>query len=320
MSLHEIAKAISKYEKIAILPHLSADGDALGSSLALALALEKLGAGARVYMEEAIPAVYSFLPGAHLAEVYKEDIYEKVQLAVALDTGDETRLGKRIAIFKDALHTVNIDHHPTNTGFAELNYVDNGSSAVGEIIYDLLKILGFELDTETATCLYVAIATDTGGFRFGNTTPLTHQIAAMLISAGVNVAETTHRVFDMTSIEKVRLMGFAAENLVISDNGKIAFIFVSEDMMRKSGALEEDCDGIVNIGRNIRGVEVAVMMRQRSDGEIKVNLRSNTSVDVSEIARVFSGGGHKKAAGFSIYSDCESVKEKLMGEIRKALQ
>ncbi|NJD04621.1 MAG: bifunctional oligoribonuclease/PAP phosphatase NrnA [Ruminiclostridium sp.] len=318
MVLDKIVSALNNSRKIAILPHISADGDALGSSLALALALAQLGKSVKVILEEDIPQVYNFLPGRHMSEVYalKETSYDTV---VALDTGDTDRLGKRLEIFRCANVTINIDHHNTNSGFAFHNYVSTDSSAVGEIIFSLVKMMGVNPDQDISTCLYVAIITDTGGFRYSNTTPLTHRTAAELIENGINVAGISQLVFDSTSYEKVRLLGSAIQALELLENGKVALISLTDDMLRSTGAKEEECDGIVNIGRNIRGVEVAAMLRQWENGEIKVNLRSSSKVDVSAIASSYGGGGHKKAAGYITKAGLDAAKKKLLDDIREVL-
>ncbi|HHV98125.1 MAG TPA: bifunctional oligoribonuclease/PAP phosphatase NrnA [Clostridiaceae bacterium] len=322
MILIDIINILRESKKVYIMPHVSVDGDGLGSSIALGLALEKIGTSVEVWLEEDVPSVYSFLPGSKLIRVYNGEVdlpREDIGTVVALDAGDLARLGKRVEIFNNAEITINIDHHNTNDEFAQYNYVNVTSSSVGEILYQLIKMMGIEFDRDIATCLYVAISTDTGGFRYSNTTSVTHQIAGDLLNSGVNVADVSQKVFDTVSYEKVMLMGAAINSLELFENGKIAFITISDDVMMSTGAKEEDCDGIVNIGRNIRGVEVAVMMRSRSDGELKVNLRSNSYVNVSEIAKLYSGGGHKRAAGCTVKGNIEDIKSKLLDDIRKVL-
>ena len=318
MKLDKIVSILKESERIVILPHVSADGDAIGSCLALALALGKLGKKPKVLLEEDIPYVYGFLPGRETTEVYSSG-HVVFDTAVALDTGDTGRLGARLPVFETAAVTVNIDHHSTNTEFGFHNYIDTEASAVGEIVYELIKKMGLAPDPDIAACLYVAIATDTGGFRFSNTTPLTHRIAAELISAGVKVGELSQRVFDTTSYEKVKLTGAAIGRLELFENGKIAMMVLDNELIKGTGAREEDCDGIINVARNIRGVEVAAMLRQWSNGEIKANLRSASYVDVSAIAGLYKGGGHKKAAGYITSGSLEDAKYKLLKDIREVL-
>lgn len=239
-----IIDAINNAKSIAILPHVSVDGDGLGSSVALALALEKMGKDITVYIEEEIPATYEFLPGKDYVEVYKSNP-KKHDLVLALDTGDLARLGKRIEIFDNTDLTINIDHHTTNTEFASLNLVKTTAAAVGELIYQLIKMLGISFDESIATCLYVAISTDTGGFRYSNTTPITHQITADLIDNGADVSKISQLVFETMSLKKLRLMGLAIDSIEIFDDGRVAFITVTNEMLKKVGAAEEDCDGLV---------------------------------------------------------------------------
>jgi phosphoesterase RecJ-like protein len=319
MVMNEIIAELKKSEKIVILPHISADGDALGSCLALCLALRNMNKHVSVYIEEEIPYIYAFLPGANLAEVYKG---QKIQpdIVVALDTGDLGRLGKRAEVFNGAGTTVNIDHHGTNPGYAVYNYVNPESSSVGEIVYQMIKMMGLDIDADISTCLYVAITTDTGGFRYSNTTSITHQIVADLINNGVNVADISRKVFESITLEKARLMGAAMDRLELLAHGKVALITVTQQMMNETGAREEDCDGLVNIARSIRGVEVALLLKQVGEAEIRVNMRSNTDFDVAALASAFEGGGHKKAAGCTIKADINEARVQLLENILKPLQ
>jgi phosphoesterase RecJ-like protein len=317
--LDKIADIIRKTDRIAIIPHVAADGDALGSSLALAIELSAMGKDARVILEESIPQTYDFLPGASLAFVYPEGegYYD---LVIALDCGDVERLGKRRRIFEKARMTVNIDHHQTNQGFADYDHVDTRSAATGEIIYRLLEAMGTDPGKDAAACLYTAISTDTGSFRYSNTVPATHVISAELLKKGIDVADISKRVFDTMSYGKVRLTGEAINALELYFDGKAAVMTLTEEAIKRSGAAEEDSDGIINIARNIRGVEVAAMLRQMTNGDVKVNLRSNYTADVSQLAARHSGGGHKRAAGFTVSGgELTEVKKMLLEELEGML-
>jgi phosphoesterase RecJ-like protein len=314
----EIIKLISEAGSIAIYPHVSADGDAIGSSLALGLALKNLGKKVVIYLEEDIPSVYRFLPEDELTGFYDEND-EVADLNIALDTGDVGRLGSRAEIFFNAPCTINIDHHVTNTKYAHLNFVDALSASTGEIIYSLLKNLKIEIDADIATCLYTAIATDTGGFQYQNTTAETHRIIADLLSTGINVGEISQRIYDNTTYEKLKLTAKSIEFLELHENSKIAVVTLSLEDILSTGAKEEDCDGIVNLGRSIESVEVSVLIKEKSDNEIRVNLRSKTYVDVSEVAAAFDGGGHKRAAGCTVNGTLEEVKKKIIYAIKDKL-
>jgi phosphoesterase RecJ-like protein len=317
--LDKIAVLIKRTDKIAILPHIAADGDAVGSSLALAIELSAMGKDVSVILEESIPQIYEFLPGTGLAFVYPEGD-RAFDLAIALDCGDIERLGSRRGIFERAGVTINIDHHRTNNGFADYDLVDTLSAATGEIIYRLFEAMEVDPGKDTAACLYTAISTDTGSFRYSNTVPMTHVICAELLKKGIDVADISKRVFDTASYGKVRLTGEAIDSLELYFDGKAAIMCLTEEAIRRSGAAEEDSDGIINIARNIRGVEVAAMLRQMAGGDIKVNLRSNYTADVSALAMKYSGGGHKRAAGFTVSGgDLQKVKKMLLGDFEGML-
>ncbi|HEX2925944.1 MAG TPA: bifunctional oligoribonuclease/PAP phosphatase NrnA [Ruminiclostridium sp.] len=315
----ELIKAIETAESIAIFPHVSADGDAIGSSLALGIALKKAGKRVIVYLEESIPDSYRFLPGLELTGFYdeKDSIME---LNIALDTGDMGRLASRADAFFKAAKTVNIDHHVTNTQFAGFNYVDATSASTGELVYLLLKKMNCEIDTDMAKCLYTAIATDTGGFKYGNTTAGTHRTAAELISTGIDVADLSQKLFDNTTFVKLKLTQKAIELLELYANNQLAVTAISQEVIKAAGAKEEDCDGLVNIGRSIEGVEVSVLLKEKTDNEIRINLRSKAFVDVSEIAAAFGGGGHKRAAGCTMKGSLADVKNQIISKITEKLK
>ena len=322
--LIETADVIKRAGRILILPHIFLDGDALGSSLALSMALKsKSGCEVVICTEEPISFNYAFLPETGLIKQYPLHIGADdsssghFDLVITLDTGDIDRLGKRIDYFKKCPLTLNIDHHPTNTLFAGYNTVMPERSAVGEIIFELIHLLDIEITKDMAECLYVAIATDTGGFRFSNTTSLSHIIISELLKTGINVADISFRIFDNMTLKKTIAMGKAVESLEMYFGGAFALMMVD----CPADASEEDYDGIVNIGRNIEGVEVAAMIRQKQDkGEIKVNLRSKEYIDVAAIASKFSGGGHIRASGFTVFGDAADVKGKLMEAVKEQLR
>jgi phosphoesterase RecJ-like protein len=314
----EIVKLISEAGGVAIFPHVSADGDAIGSSLALAIALQNAGKKVVVYLEENIPTVYKFLPGTGLACFYDSQD-EIMDVNIALDTGDVGRLASRGEIFFNAPCTVNIDHHVTNTKFALLNHVDETSASTGEIVYTLLKKLKLTIDKEIAVCLYTAISTDTGGFKYSNTTSETHRIASELLSTGIDIGELSQRIFDNTTYAKLKLTQKSIELLELHEGGKLSVVVLSQADMQTTGAKDEDCDGIVNLGRSIEGVEISLLVKEKNSDEVRINLRSKTYVDVSEIAAAFGGGGHKRAAGCTVKGTLQEVKEQLIKAVREKL-
>ena len=310
--LKDIIYELKNANSIAILPHIYADGDSIGSSIALAMGLKALGKQVDIYMEEEIPYIYSFLPGKELIISSFYPVREQYDLVVALDSGDVQRLGNRYSIFKDALMTINIDHHGTNTEFAKINYVDSIASSTGEIIYGVLEAISSSVDLPCATCIYTAVAADTGGFRYSNTTSHTHEVAAKLTDKGVNVADICRKIFETTTYERVKLIGMASQAIELFHDGKIAFVLITAHMIKESGTKDEDCEGIVNIGRSIKGVEVSIVMRELTDGNVKISFRSNECTDVSAIAGMYGGGGHKRAAGCIIKGTVEILRQRVL--------
>lgn len=310
----KIAKILIEAKKVIILPHVDADGDALGSSFALGLALYDKGKEVKIVLGEDMEKVYSSLPGRHLISK-PENTFPDGATAVAIDTGDTERLGSRVSLFNNADVTVNIDHHITNTDFAQNNLVITECSAAGEIIFHLLKKMDSEITRDIAECLYIAISTDTGGFRYSNTTADTFFIAARLASKGIDIAEISKRVFETITLQKLRLRAEAVNNLELVAGGKVAVVTLRRSLFEKLGTRDEEADGIVNIARTIEGVEVSVLFTETATGKIKVNFRSNDYVDVSEIASYFSGGGHVRAAGSTMEGKLETVREAVVARI-----
>lgn len=313
-----ISEVIERSDRIVILPHAEADGDALGSSIALGLALMAAKKTVMIVPEEDNFYRYRFLPGLKLFRNMGE-MPEGNFIAIALDTGDYKRLGSRGVYFEKAEATVNIDHHTTNTYFAQHNIVCNDCSSTGEIVFKFLEYSGAEIDKEIAEALYVAITTDTGGFRYSNTTSETHIVASRLLEKGIDVSDISKKVFDTVSKEKVLMMGEAIKCLELLDDGKLAVITITHESFEKIAKHDEDSEGLVNIGRNIDGVEVSVLFKSTPEGKVKVNLRSNEYVDVSKVASHFSGGGHIRASGCIISGKLEDVKDQVLNKIREQI-
>lgn len=311
--LIEIAAHLKKAEYIVILPHINVDGDALGTSLALGLALKGMGKHVNVLLEEDVPPTLDLLPGRDLIGNLPLDSY---QLAVNIDNGDINRLGSRLIHYQKAGIKLSLDHHATNRVEADVSFVDSKAAAAGEIVYDLLiNYMDVALTRDIALCLYTAIITDTGGFRYTNTSPRTLEISAELLRMDIDFTLVIKKVFDMISYAKLYLMKQTMNSLKLMLDGSLAISNLSyEDIMRYN-AKSDDTEGLVNIGRNLEGVEVSLFLREDKPGSFKGSLRSNQYVDVSKVAAKFGGGGHKRAAGFSMEGELEKVTKDLIDEI-----
>jgi len=308
----EIISKINKSSKIAIVSHIMPDGDSVGSSLALYNALKKAGKDVCFMLDDNIPKIYRFLKNSE--EVQKPGKFESYDAVIALDCGDAERLGKA-KLYKEGNFVINIDHHISNSGFGNINFVDSNASATGEIIYYLIKEMNIGLDTETAECLYTAIVTDTGKFQYSSTTAATHQIAGDLINNGVDIPLMFERIYQNNSKAKILLMKNALNSLEFYHNGSISCISITAEQMKDANAADEDSDGIINLARDIECVEVAVFLKELETGEIKVGLRSKKAFDVTAVAVQFGGGGHLHAAGCTIEGSISEAKEKVINAI-----
>ncbi|MCL4424838.1 MAG: bifunctional oligoribonuclease/PAP phosphatase NrnA, partial [Firmicutes bacterium] len=214
---------------------------------------------------------------------------------------------------------VNIDHHGTNAGFGQYNYVDVQAAAVGEQIYELLRSMEVDISPAIATCLYTAIVTDTGSFRYESTRESTFRVAAELVRLGAKPAQVAENAFETRSLSSARLLGRALETLELTPDGKVAWLVISRAALEETGASDEETEGIINYARAIRGVEVGLLFRETGDGKVRVSLRSRHQVDVSRVASHFDGGGHPRAAGCTLSLPLNEAREKVITAVRGAL-
>lgn len=317
MTLDDILEEIKIADKIVILTHEAPDGDAIGSSLAMMHALNKLGKNSDVIIPE-YSRLFSFLPGAD--KIKKETDEEEYDLAIALDCADVKRLKYGERYFDEAKRKIQIDHHGSNTMFADLNFVNPVSPACCEILVEMLQYYGIEIDKTIGTCLVTGIITDTGGFRYQKTSAETFEFTAELLREGVNVSDIYKRVQDTKTRENFELSKIVMNRMEILEDGKVTFTYITQEDTQKIGAEVGDHEGLVEIGRDIEGVEVAIFIREKEDGSYKASLRSNDYVNVADICLLFGGGGHQRAAGCNFNDDKDTVKEKLLREVRKLLK
>lgn len=305
-----ICRFIEENNAITLLCHTSPDGDTLGSALALMQAIEGLGKAAEVVCADTLPAVYAFLPrSGELKGPEKAAGYPAV---LAVDCAGQGRLGEAKALFDRAERTANLDHHGTNTRYAQVNWVEERASC-GELALDIIKGLGAQVSQEMAACLYTALMTDTGSFAYSNTTRATMEAAGELIGLGADCGGINRAVYHTEAAEKVRLHAFALERLALHAGGRIAIAYLTAEEIARYGAREEHCDGIVEALRDIETVEIAVFLRQKG-GDIKASLRAKSMADVSRMAAHLEGGGHKRAAGYT-HKDTD-----MQAALRRALE
>ena len=312
----QIGRALREGVRFAILGHVRPDGDALGSQLALGVSLKQLGKDVRIWNEEGMLEKYSFLPNANLLTKPPAEP-EDVDVAIALDTAIQNRLGKSLPAVRSAKVWINIDHHPSNPGYGDLVYIDPKSPATGQILFELIKSEKLPIDAAIAENLYVAISTDTGSFQYPNTTARTFEIAAELVRAGVGVGRVSQLTYENYPRRRVELLRDLLGTMRFDANDRVASFSLSLATAKRLGVLPEDNEGLIDHLRAIRGVIVAVFFEELADGKVRVSMRSkNEKVNVCAICEKFGGGGHVLAAGARVRGSLAEVERKILEEVR----
>lgn len=322
----EIATIIKGVDNFVLMTHLHPDGDALGSLFGLAEVLEGLGKKVFRYLEEPVSHLYDFLPGCSLAQtdiaalqIFVAAAHGNVA-AVSLDCGDCDRLGREKMELLNLHPFLVIDHHHGHREFGNYRWLDSNRSSTGEMVYELAMELGAELTHDVAFNIYVAISTDTGSFRYENTSPRTLRIAADLVDCGVHPEEVAGHVYDNFTLQRLRLMEKVLSTLELYESDKLAFITVTNKMFDDCGADAGDVEGFINYPRALRSVKVAVFLKETLNGGVAVSLRAKGDCDVAEVAAVFGGGGHRNAAGFRLSGKgVKQVKAMVLDALTKAL-
>ncbi|RLB43659.1 MAG: bifunctional oligoribonuclease/PAP phosphatase NrnA [Deltaproteobacteria bacterium] len=311
--LRRIIEVLKKGEVFILTTHKDPDGDGIGSMLALAEALRQSGKIPHLLLEEPVPSPFDLLKGA--GEI-RQDVDEGTSPSAVfiLDCADELRLGGLRERLTNIKPWINIDHHETNTGFGDINLIEPKASSTGEIVHDLIREADLPLNKNIAENLFAAIQTDTGSFRYENTTSKALRIAADMVDLGVNPWQVTQKVMDGHDLARLRLLKSALETIELHHGGKIATLVLTRDIFEESGAGKLDSEHFVDFARFIRGVEIAALIRQTGDARFKFSLRSNNRVNVAQLASVFGGGGHERAAGFDCEGDLGSLKESFIKE------
>ncbi|OQY11296.1 MAG: hypothetical protein B6I30_07100 [Desulfobacteraceae bacterium 4572_187] len=322
--MDQIIRYLKNSNHILIATHINPDGDAIGSLTAMGLSLDVLNKKTTLYNESPIPAVYRFLPAAN--RVVRNIKNENYDLAVILDCGNLKRIGMAVSVVRQIPIIINIDHHVTNTHFGHFQLIDTSACATAEIIYRLIKQMDVPINKAIATSIYTGILTDTGSFRFSNTTRASFSICQEMVGLGVDPYYIAQHVYGTYSLGRIKLLNLALDSIKISDNGKLSLMTLTQEMFHETHTQAEDVDGLINYAKRIEDVKVAALIMEKRNSKKKLNkisrfdvsLRSDGTVDVASIAASFGGGGHFIAAGFSIettFSDITSQMLKLAEKI-----
>lgn len=322
-TLVDISEIISNSNKVGITYHVSPDGDAVGSALALLNGLKYLNKNAYLISKDVISDNLQFLKSAKEANGLIKVPTDNTDIVIVVDCGNFERISAELQNFRGTI--INIDHHLSNEQYGNYNYVDTNAAATAEIIFELLEILGISFNSkdkyinEIGTCLYTSLVTDTGGFRHSNVTSRTHRIASILKDIGVNNTYIYQSLFDNNSFEKIRLIGKSINNMELLFDRKVALIKIPKSYGEELGIEIGDTSDIISFGLQIKGVEVAVLVKETDNGA-KASLRSKNDFDVRKIAEKLGGGGHAKAAGITLNGmSLEEAKDKILDEIEKEL-
>ncbi|HEX6060009.1 MAG TPA: bifunctional oligoribonuclease/PAP phosphatase NrnA, partial [Gemmatimonadaceae bacterium] len=320
-AIRRLAEALPAGGRVALTTHINADGDGCGSEAALARLLRQRGIDAFVVNPTPWPEMYDFLLGDDVRDRSPEGALAlaRIDALVTLDISDVKRLGQ----LTDAVRALRvpklvIDHHiASDEPAGDVALADTSACATGELVFDLARELGLELDPAIATALYAAILTDTGGFRYSNTTPRCHAIAGALLAAGVDPERMYQRIYASVPMGKLRLLGEALATLEADDAHGLAWLSIDADALERFGLRSEDLEGIVEHARSIEGTRIALFFRDLGHGRVKVSFRSTGDADVNALARRFGGGGHAKASGAMIAGSLEEVRERVLAAARE---
>ena len=315
----EIGDILRAHQSFAVLSHVRPDGDALGSQLALGLSLQMLGKKVAIWNEDGLLEKYNFLPGGEQITRPPGEPQD-FEIAIALDTATQVRLGNASASIRSASKWINIDHHQSNPGYGDVVHIDPTCPATGQIIFELIRDQKLPMDKAIAENLFVAISTDTGSFQYPNTTARTFEIGAELLRCGVNVGQVSQLLYENYPRRRTELLRSLLGTMRFDSDGKIASFVLSLKTAADLQVKAEDNEGLIDHLRAIHGVIVAIFFEELADGKVRVSMRSkNEQVDVSAICQKFGGGGHKLAAGARVRGAIDEVQERLLQATREAL-
>ncbi len=315
MQFRALYDFLLRHSPILLTTHVHPDGDAVSSLLAFGFLCRRLGRDAVMYMADPIPDRFRFLPRAgDVVVVGAGSLPRKYEGAVILDVGSRDRIGKVEDFLAPSVEIVNIDHHISNDQFGNINLLHLDASATSQIIYDIFCDFGFTPTPSEATCIYTGILSDTGRFRFSNTTSRALEVASCLVNLGANPAYLADRIYYEVPLEAVQAMGKALTTLEMFGDGQVCTLFLSGDDE------VQDSDALVDLALSIQGVEVALLFCEMDDGRVRISLRSKNRVNVSELAEHFGGGGHFKAAGVRMRGTLQSARDRLLPMVLDAVE
>ncbi len=313
-NLADIAEVLKSRQRFVVMSHARPDGDALGCTLAMALCLRQLGKDVTAWNEDGVPDKFHYLPGWEM--VAKPAEPQRFEVAIVLDNATKIRAGKAVEAVTHADVWINLDHHVTNEGYGDLNFINSTAPATGQILFELFRGHELPLTYEMADNLFVALSTDTGSFQYPNTTARTYEIAAELIRIGVNVGELSQKMYESHPRRRLELLRALLNVLRFTSKDRVASFALSAETVQKLGTQPEDTEGLIDTIRAIDGVIAAAFFEEIGDGRVRASLRSKSpKIDVSKVCAQFGGGGHTLAAGARIKGTLAEVQENVLQAI-----
>ena len=311
-----VAAEILRRQRFVVASHARPDGDAVGSSMAMALALQQLGKQVRVVSRDRVPPQMEVFPGVDSIEVI-DHVDDQGDAVIILECGDAERPG---VTGLDKGFVINIDHHPGNMMYGAVNWLDLSAAACGEMVFELIGELGVSLTPEVATHVYIAILTDTGAFHYSNITPRTFDICRQCVEAGVNPPAVARSIFDSNNLARLKLYGAVLHRMQLDPTGRIATVYVDQQMARECGGTYEDTEGLVNLPLTVKDIVAVAFFKENGPGDWRVSMRSKGTINVNAIAREFGGGGHTNASGCSASGEFATLKTLFEGKLSQAIE
>ena len=307
----QIVEAIAARQRFVLSSHTRPDGDAIGSQLAMAYALRALGKDVRVVNRDPAPPPLMVFPGVPEIEIAPE-VTGDFDAAIVMECGDLARTG--VAGLARGF-VINIDHHPGNTAYGQINWFDSSAAACAEMVFDVVVALGVPLTPEIATHVYVAILTDTGSFHFSSISPRTFDICRALLEAGVDPVRVARNVFDSSTMARLKLFGALLSGMQVDPTGRIAVLYIDHEMAKAAGGTYEDTDGLINEPLTVKEIQAVIMFKHVEGDEYRVSMRSKGAIDVNAVAKMYGGGGHKNAAGCSATGRIDGLRQQFVERV-----
>ena len=312
----QVADAIRQRQRFVVTSHARPDGDAVGSSLAMAYALRQLGKDVRVVSRDAPPPPLLVFPGVPEIEIVNE-IGDAADAVIVMECGDVKRPGIEGV---EGGYVINIDHHPGNLLYGALNWMDLSAAACGEMVFELVSELGVPLTYEIALHVYIAILTDTGSFHYSNITPRTFDICRLCMEAGVSPPAVARSIFDANNLGRLKLFGAVLNRMHLDPTGRIATLSVDKQLTHDCGGTYEDTEGLINLPLTVKEILAVVFFKEIGPGDWRVSMRSKGNIDINAIAKEFGGGGHKNASGCSAHGDLATLQAVFEQKITTAIE